>query len=863
MNSSDPTPGLPPKEDATRLTTGDDGDLDGLDFEYDDSPPTVGGPVGLIGEYLLLDRIGAGGMGEVFRAEHRTMNRHVALKILSRRIANNPQLLERFFSEIRAVAKLMHPNIVTAFDAGSQGGTHYLVMELVEGELLSSRISRGGVLSTAEAVNVLEQAASALEYAHRMGIVHRDIKPSNMMLTADGRLKILDFGLAMFGKATQVAQDKKLFMGTPEYMSPEQVEQPDSVDARSDLYSLGATLFYIVTGRTMFVGEQMQVAFAQLRQKPPALYELRGDVDLRLDAVFQRLVAKKPSERFASATELLIALKQLRLTAEPLQNVSSGPTSSPTPNKILGRLLPEGTSLTVQSSTFTTRLNPVAIDLGMVASTVAYCNSQGVPLIVDPIAGSGQQLRNMIWSDGEQIKVGAEATEIRQHQPDRIFHCLQRWIGGREIARTLGGRKAIPEVLIGAILHSLMTSARTAVPGASHAVVTVPSCYDQMHRRAIQNACRIAGIELLQLLDKPLAAALAWMDVQMKLSGQPYDANHLMLVVHLGGTGLEASVIRADKNVAQSLGSSGDLRLGTLRWQSALASFFTQQLKERTGKSITEDVVAATRLQRTVELAHDRLTRASKVDVRFEWLGHAIEQPITQTGLLKLAPQLSEAITKVVQEACLSAKVSLDQIREILLVGSMMRMRPIQELIRSLIPNAPSPNVLDKGDLARGAALQAQFLTTLTTASETMPRAVTTTAYDFGLLATDPNTGKGAPRILLERNATTPATISKNLRPDVLANIGSLQIIESTRLGEETWHRLGGVDPKVAFPQRKPHESLQLRLVVDESGLLDAQLLWPDGHRQHSLGHGGFSLDDSQVEQWKMWLETASLCSGH
>ena len=106
------------------------------------------GPIGLLGEYLLLERIGAGGMGEVFRAEHRTMNRHVAVKILSRKIADNPQLLERFFHEIRAVAKLMHPNIVTAFDAGSQGGVHFLVMELVEGEMLSRRVARLGPMST-------------------------------------------------------------------------------------------------------------------------------------------------------------------------------------------------------------------------------------------------------------------------------------------------------------------------------------------------------------------------------------------------------------------------------------------------------------------------------------------------------------------------------------------------------------------------------------------------------------------------------------------------------------------------------------------------------------------------------------------
>ncbi len=299
-------PGMPPNDpqrsshdNVTRMSSHDD-HADDCDFVVDEAAQQdASGPLGLLGEYLLLERIGAGGMGEVFRAEHRTMNRHVAVKILSRKIADNPQLLERFFHEIRAVAKLMHPNIVTAFDAGSHGGIHYLVMELVEGEMLSRRVARLGPLATNEVVQVLHQAADALDYAHRMGIVHRDIKPGNMILTHDGRLKILDFGLATFSKnASESQSEKKLFMGTPEYMSPEQVEHPDSVDGRSDLYSLGATLFYMIAGRTMFSGEQMQVALAQLRQKPPALYEVRSDVDLRLDAIFQRLVAKRPDDRF-------------------------------------------------------------------------------------------------------------------------------------------------------------------------------------------------------------------------------------------------------------------------------------------------------------------------------------------------------------------------------------------------------------------------------------------------------------------------------------------------------------------------------------------------------------------------------------
>ena len=876
MSGSSPNESQRPRhDDVTRMSThGDNFESDHSDdheFVVNEAVADVSaGPLGLLGEYLLLNRVGAGGMGEVFRAEHRTMNRHVAVKILSRKIADNSQLLERFFHEIRAVAKLMHPNIVTAFDAGSQNGMHFLVMELVEGEMLSQRVARLGPLSTAEVVHVLHQAADALDYAHRMGIVHRDIKPGNMMLTNEGRLKILDFGLARFSKsAGENTPEKKMFMGTPEYMSPEQVEHPDLVDGRSDLYSLGATLFYMIAGRTMFSGEQMQVALAQLRQKPPALYEVRSDVDLRLDAIFQRLVAKNPEDRFATAGELSNVLQQLHLippqTPTPaFTNPSGSSVAGSSFVKGIGRLVGEqSTSIATKTSTFAAKIQPVAIDLGMLASTVAYCDPQGSPHIFDPRSGSGAHLRNMLWSDGEHLKVGSDASEMRKTQPERIFHSLQRWIGAKEISRTLGGRPATPEVLIAAILQQLMTSARGTLPNATHAVVTVPSCYDQMHRRAIQVACQIAGIELLQLLDKPLALALSWVDVQSKFTSNASAKARKLMVVHLGGTGLEASVIRAEGATVQALGSCGDWQLGSLLWQSQLANFFSQQLLELTGKSIREDMAAATRLQRTIELSMDRLTRSPKVDVRFEWLGKTIEQAVTQVGFMKLAPALGESITKMIHGACKLAKCETTEIDEVLLVGSMMHMRPLQELMRGLFPHTPMPHLLEKSDIARGAALQSQYLGSLEPSDSKVAHAIPSTAYDFGLLAMDPATGKGSPRVLLEKASPLPTTVSKNLRGDQLVNVGSLQIIESTRVGGDTWHRLGAVKPSEIFPSRGPQDPLQLRLVVDESGLFEAHLAWPAGNRQVTFGKHENSLDAAQILHWKSWLETALLCAEH
>lgn len=224
----------------------------------------------VLGEYIILDRLGAGGMGQVYRARHRTMDREVAVKVLPRRLSADPNAVDRFYAEVRAQGKLMHPNIVTAFDAGCHrtrtNTVHYLVMELIQGESLSHRVNIQGPQSGADALKILEQAAVALEYAHGMGIVHRDIKPGNMMLTHQGMLKILDFGLAVLRDLGGGGDPTKTqLVGTVEYMSPEQINTPDLVDHRTDLYSLGATFFYLLIGRPMFSGELMQTALAHLQ----------------------------------------------------------------------------------------------------------------------------------------------------------------------------------------------------------------------------------------------------------------------------------------------------------------------------------------------------------------------------------------------------------------------------------------------------------------------------------------------------------------------------------------------------------------------------------------------------------------------
>ena len=282
-------------------------------------------------EYKLLSRIGAGGMGTVYKAEHTRLRRLVAIKLLSAERTKSPSAVARFDREMHAIGALDHPNIVRALDAGEHSGQHFLVMEYITGCDVAELVRRRGRLAIADACEIIRQAALGLEHAHAAGLVHRDIKPGNLMLTPEGTVKILDLGLALLSQ--QGERDDELtgsgqVMGTLDYMAPEQGEDMHGVDIRADIYSLGATLCKLLTGQTPFAdvprGSSMKkiVALATIMPKPVS--ERRPDIPAALSSLVMRMLAKSPEARPATPAEVaaLLApysagadLAQLALTA--------------------------------------------------------------------------------------------------------------------------------------------------------------------------------------------------------------------------------------------------------------------------------------------------------------------------------------------------------------------------------------------------------------------------------------------------------------------------------------------------------------------------------------------------------------------
>jgi serine/threonine-protein kinase len=268
----------------------------------------------LVGPYLLLEKLGAGGMGHVFKAEHRLMKRVVALKLVgrARRRRNKGAVLVRFQREVEAAARLRHDHIVTAYDAGEASGRLFLAMEYVEGIDLGRLVKDSGPLSVELACEVVRQAAEALAYAHERGLVHRDVKPSNLMLVSPGvTVKLLDMGLARLkdrGWSVDVADDG--LSGTPDFMAPENGQDCSQVDARGDLYSLGCTFYFLLTGQVPYPGGSWPEKLLRHSLDLPApVWELRPDLPAEIAFVVERLMARDVEDRYPTAAAVVAAVQ--------------------------------------------------------------------------------------------------------------------------------------------------------------------------------------------------------------------------------------------------------------------------------------------------------------------------------------------------------------------------------------------------------------------------------------------------------------------------------------------------------------------------------------------------------------------------
>lgn len=416
------------------------------------------------GEYIILDSLGKGGMGIVYKAKHRRMDRLVAIKVLPRSAMATKGLENRFYREVQTAAKLMHPNIVAALDASEDDGLHYLVMEYVDGQDLGQVLRQSGPLQPDHAVNCIIQAARGLQYAHQQGVIHRDIKPANLLIDGNGTVKVLDMGLArvtgaasedldentaqnlkesssaniaatdsvkssgdlpaihLLGQDTATVSDQTRLtkagevMGTLPYMPPEQFTDSRTVDHRGDIYSLGCTLYHLLTGAKPFAADTVGAIFKLHRSNPiPTLRSVRPEIPEHLDLVFQRMLAKEPEQRQNSMHEVIEQLEeslslirsQPMVPAVQLQKISN--TGAPyTRNSAVASLaIPDASPQIILTYDKPSRRRK-RIRLGWIPAGVAVCSLLLIGLLLF-VQELGQSDSSLAYSDSKKSLIDANS----------------------------------------------------------------------------------------------------------------------------------------------------------------------------------------------------------------------------------------------------------------------------------------------------------------------------------------------------------------------------------------------------------------------------------------------------------------------
>jgi serine/threonine protein kinase len=297
----------------------------------------------MLGSYRIVERLGSGGMCTVVRAIHEPTGNVVALKVMPTQIASNPMALHRFLNEARSLANLDFPNIVAVYDRGFDQGRHYLVTEFLDGGDLNVRVRLRGPLSLEETLNVAKATAKALRFASERGLIHRDLKPANLLFSSQGEVKLADLGLAVQYEIDDRVTREGTTVGTVDFISPEQARDSRAATIRSDIYSLGCTLYFLLTGSPPFAGKSLTEKLrAHVLLPPPDVRTLRPEIPQALAEILLRMMQKRPEDRFADYDELLAALDRVRaeeptLTAEIVEDDDdlSGSSSllfDPTPN---------------------------------------------------------------------------------------------------------------------------------------------------------------------------------------------------------------------------------------------------------------------------------------------------------------------------------------------------------------------------------------------------------------------------------------------------------------------------------------------------------------------------------------------------
>ncbi|MEM8671919.1 MAG: Hsp70 family protein [Planctomycetota bacterium] len=821
-----------------------------------------------IGDYEIKRLIGSGGMGQVYLAEHTRMQRIVAIKMLPIERMQDERSVDRFYQEVRTASRVMHPNIVTAFDAGDNAGVHYLAMEFVDGQTLSHLVAKNGPFSVGQASAIMRQAALGLLHAHRAGIIHRDVKPGNLMRSVDGTIKVLDLGLARISEASLSADktanrlDKKgRLVGTLPFMSPEQLEDPNNADVRSDIYSLGATFYFLLTGRPPFTGEYLDLVYGHRHGEIPDLMQARQDVDLELANIFNRMMAKSPDERYASLDEVI----------DDLSSYSSEDEAPMWLTEFTKRRQPQGESSTASGGSTTATTNDVlGIDFGMFYSAAAKASPEGGIHLLS--AGGPDQpiLRMAVASVEDKLVVGNSAMERRSNHPQNLAHSIPIYIGKSVVEREIAGRQCPPEVLLAMLLRQMVKNSWKDGPAPQATAITIPGSYDQLHRRSVLQAAKIAGLTSVRLVDRSVALVQSLLidsetgsllDESLLGSAQvsskskrgdriQQESGRLILYVGITGQATDVSLFRWDSTRLHQISKSGHWHTGTLPWVQRLVDMAADLIREEHGFDPRDTTRYAARLQIACERAMNSMLLMAKVTIKIQRQGKMHSVTIDRRQWLQRCEELAAGVRTAIKRACKSAEVKLSDIGFCITQGPLMRMSTVRDAVLRGIDHGVDCLPLDRSDAARGAA--ACVAAELPGRGDVSMPARVVTGQSIGIVVED---AKSRRRILpiIPRGTGLPARTNRRLTVGKDRASMTLSLVESSGVDGSDWHSLGRYD----FQVDQAHPATRMiGFELDFNGMLNvrAQESATSGStRLKSLPEP--MLTDEELTEWTEWLD--------
>ena len=827
----------------------------------------------ILGNNIILDHLGSGGMGEVFKAEHRMMKRPVAIKVLHQKHVQSEYILKRFLREVETAAKLYHPNVVTAFDADKKGTVHFLVMEYVDGVDLGQLIERQGPLSLDQALDCTIQAARGLAYAHQQGVIHRDIKPGNLLLDTQGVVKVSDMGLARLDELAvdentdsngETITQANQILGTVDYMAPEQADDSASVARRADIYSLGCTFYRLLTGQAPYheIKSTLKKLMAHRADPIPPLQNVRPEAPDSLENAYQKMVAKEPSDRFASMAEVVRALEACRRELPALAGVPQNrqPTQQQQPEVTVDmQAAGDDTKLGFTIASSPESIEPtgpaVGIDLGTTYSVVSYLDSEGRPQTLTNAEGDKTTPSVLLFED-DDVVVGKEAVKAMSTEMIAVAECAKRDLGERFFRKQFTGRSFPPETLQAWVLNKLRQDAWASIGPHSKVVVTVPAYFDEVRRKATQDAGYMAGFEVMDIINEPTAAAVAFGFQQGYLHPESQAGkSQKVLVYDLGGGTFDVTVMEICGTDYTTVATDGDFQLGGRDWDQRLVDYAAEEFIRLHGLDPREDPNASGRLWRECEDAKRTLSARSKASITCDYRGYSVRCLLTRQMFEEMTRDLLDRTAFTTKQTLKAAKLAWKDISRVLLIGGSTRMPAVRAMLRRLSGSEPDSSVAPDEAVAHGAALHAGLLLDRRRGQAPRFQIRNVNSHSLGVAGVDPQTKRKQTAVLIPRNTQLPAAAKKIFHTSKPGQTSvKIQIVEGESSDPDDCAQIGHCAVRDLPPNLPAHTPVEVAFHYEENGRLQIRVRVAGGKDLHHEIIRENTLTPAELDQWRRYI---------